>query len=84
MIGKLYAVFPMAPKQQKAVGAHCFGDCGRISMGGALETEYGPAMICCNDDCPHVDEDSPDPVGKSSLTGEDVYFRVLKTEEVTQ
>lgn len=44
MSGKLYAVFPMAPKQQMAVGAHCFGDCGRISMGGALDVEIAAVV----------------------------------------
>jgi hypothetical protein len=79
--GKLYAVFPLAPKQKKAVDDHCFGDCGRISMGGMLMTDYGLASVCSYDNCPHLDEDTTDPVGKTEWTGEDVYFRVLKVDE---
>lgn len=79
--GKLYAVFSEASKQKKPVNDHCFGDCGHISMGGVLMTDYGPAWICCYDNCPHKDEDTAEPVGKSEMTGEDIYFRVLKFEE---
>lgn len=78
--GKLYGVFPLAEKQKKPVDDHCFGDCGHISL-GMMQSEWGPMMVCCYNDCPHLDEQTTEPVGTSEMTGESVYLRILKFEE---
>ena len=76
-MAKLYGLFVQAPNQVAAVDAHCFGDCGRISMGGAIVTAAGPLMMCCHDDCAHAGFQMDDPIGNSAMTGEPVFLRAL-------
>lgn len=76
-MGKLYGLLVKAPLQEQPVTDHCFGDCGRISMGGAIMTGAGPMMMCCHDDCPHLGEQTDEPIGNSAMTGEPIYLRAL-------
>lgn len=78
-MGKLYGLLVQAPNQEKPVNDHCFGDCGKISMGGGIMTQAGMMMMCCHDDCPHVGIEMDEPIGTSAMTGEEIYLRALKT-----
>ena len=43
----------MAPTQKDAIQAHCFGDCGKISMAGVvMDDQVGGLFICCQASCP--------------------------------
>lgn len=75
---KLYGLLVEAPLQEAAVMKHCFGDCGRISMFGAIMTPAGAMMMCCHDGCPHLGEQTDEPIGTSQMTGEPSYLRALK------
>ncbi len=77
-MGKLYGLLVQAPLQEKPVQDHCFGDCGRISMGGAIMTGAGARMMCCHDECPHLGEQTDAPIGTSAMTGEPIYLRALE------
>lgn len=76
-MAKLYGLLVQAPKQEPLVTAHCFGDCGKISMGGGIATEAGMMMMCCHDDCPHVGIEMDESIGNSAMTGEPIYLRAL-------
>lgn len=50
----VWGVAGMAPKQKAAADAHCFGDCGKISMGGVINDDMtGGLFVCCQPTCPH-------------------------------
>ena len=81
-MGKLYGLLVQAPKQEALVDAHCFGDCGKISMGGGIMTQAGMMMMCCHENCPHVGIEMDDPIGESAMTGEPIYLRALDTGDI--
>lgn len=72
----IYCIPMMAQKLKQPIKDHCFGDCGKISLAGAIDTEYGPCWVCCEKLCPHLAE-NVGPIGTVS-TGETVFFRVIK------
>ena len=83
MSDKIYALAIMVPHQKAPIEDHCFGDCGKISMAGAVEIDLlGPCFVCCEQECPHQHKVSEEPFGKSALTGDDVYVRVLNFDKV--
>jgi len=80
---KVFGVVVMAPTQKAAVDAHCFGDCGKISMAGGIDSEdFGPLMVCCEATCPHMGYEMSEPYGTTMSFGRPhaVYIRVLKPE----
>jgi hypothetical protein len=53
---QVWGVAVMAPKQKDAAQAHCFGDCGKISMAGAINDDLtGGLFVCCEPTCPYED-----------------------------
>jgi hypothetical protein len=77
---KIYGVAVMAPTQEAAAKAHCFGDCGKISMSGAINDEYtGGLFVCCEAQCPHMEQEFEN-YGKTMSFGRphDVTLRILK------
>ena len=81
----LYALAIASSKQEPEIQAHCFGDCGKISLAGAIvHDQLGPLMVCCEETCPHTapDEDQiQEQIGESGMTGEPVYLRLLEVQE---
>lgn len=78
---KVFGIACMAPRQKAAVQAHCFGDCGKISMAGGIDSaDFGPLAVCCETACPHMQFETPEPYGHTMSFGRphDVYLRVLK------
>jgi hypothetical protein len=79
---KVWAIAVMAPTQEAVAKAHCFGDCGKISMGGAIaDPILGGLFVCCETTCPHVQEEF-DGYGKTMSFGKPhtVTLRILKQE----
>ena len=57
---KVFGVAVMAPKQEAAAKAHCFGDCGKISMAGAIADELtGGLFVCSEVICPYMEKEFP-------------------------
>lgn len=74
----LYCIPMMVETQKKPLDEHCFGDCGKISMGGAITIdEIGPCWVCTHEDCPH-EKGHTEIVGSSEMTGEPVCIRGLE------
>jgi hypothetical protein len=77
MMSNLYGLVALA--QEELITKHCFGDCGKISIGGAVMTnEAGPLWICCEEVCPHLKKQSDEPIGMSQMTGEPIFLRSIQ------
>lgn len=58
---KVWGVAVTAPAQKAAAEAHCFGDCGKISMAGAIADELtGGLFVCSEPTCPYMAREFPD------------------------
>ncbi len=82
---KIWGVAVMAPKQKAAAEAHCFGDCGKISMAGVIhDAMTGGLYVCCEATCPHMALEIPN-YGTTMSFGRphDVTLRLLNPEEPT-
>lgn len=82
---KVWGIAVMAPTQEAAVKAHCLGDCGKISVGGAINDPMtGGLFVCCETTCPHVEKEF-DGYGKTMSFGKlhTVTLRILKQESDT-
>lgn len=78
----VWGVAVMAPKQKEAAEKHCFGDCGKISMAGAISDELtGGLFVCCEPTCPYMAQEMPD-YGTTMSFGRPhtVTLRLLKPE----
>ncbi|MFZ1815971.1 MAG: hypothetical protein WAU16_16255 [Rhizobiaceae bacterium] len=77
MMALVFAIPMIIESQKAALDKHCFGDCGKISMGGAIEMpDVGPCWVCTHADCPN-EKGHTDPLGTSELTGDEVSIRGL-------
>lgn len=53
----VWGIAVMAPTQEAVAKKHCFGDCGKISMAGAIDDpQTGGLFVCCESSCPYEDE----------------------------
>lgn len=79
---KVYGIMVLQPSQKPAVDKHCFGDCGKISMGGVVDDDMlGGLFICCEHECPHLDKQMEgEPYGTTNSFGRlhNIYLRVVK------
>lgn len=67
--------------QEDLITKHCFGDCGQISLGGALMTEdLGPLLVCGEEVCPYLKGQLDEPIGTSMMTGEPIFIRGIQDE----
>lgn len=83
---KIWGIALLAPTQKAAVEAHCFGDCGKISMSGAINDPLtGGLFVCCEPKCPYVDREFPN-YGTAMSFGRlhEVTLRLLKAEGSAQ
>lgn len=79
---KVWGVAVLAPKQKAAAEAHCFGDCGKISMAGVIDDAMtGGLFVCCEPICPHVAQEM-DGYGETMSFGKPhtVTLRLLRPE----
>lgn len=78
-MSKIFGLLASVDSQNELIKKHCYGDCGKISMGGAvIDTMLGVMLICCEDSCPYEKQRGEDPAGKSQWTGDDIYLRLLE------
>lgn len=74
----VYAIPMMVETQKAPLDKHCFGDCGKISMGGSIIIdEVGPCWVCTHEECPH-ETGITDAIGTCEMTGDVVHIRGLK------
>ncbi|WP_409266871.1 hypothetical protein [Massilia sp. BHUDP2] len=67
--------------QEALITRHCFGDCGQVSLGGALMTEdLGPLFVCGEEVCPYLKGQTDEPIGTSQMTGEPIFIRAIRDE----
>jgi hypothetical protein len=81
-VEQVWGVAVMAPGQKDAAQKHCFGDCGKISMAGAINDALtGGLFVCCQSVCPYVAEEIED-YGTTMSFGRPhvVHLRLLKPE----
>jgi hypothetical protein len=58
---QVWGVAVLAPTQEAAAKAHCFGDCGKISMAGVIADEItGGLFVCSEPVCPYMAKEFPD------------------------
>jgi hypothetical protein len=86
---KIFALAVKHPEQEPLVNKHCFGDCGKISMGGAVMTQVGVTMLCFQEKCPHEVQEMQEPLG--AIDYEDIaeheeliYLRVFVTDAMRE
>lgn len=78
---KIYGVLLNHKTQDPLIKAHCFGDCGKISIAGVIyDEELGGIGVCCHAPCPHLDKEMDEPIGTTQSFGKthEVYLRKLK------
>ena len=79
---QIFGLVAGSETQKAAIDKHCFGDCGKISMGGAVINDHvGMLWICCQSACPYEQEVIRD-YGTTESFGDDhvLHLRVLKPE----
>lgn len=79
---KIWGIAVTAPSQQAALKAHCLGDCGKLSMAGAIDDPMtGGLAVCCEPTCPHTLREF-EGYGETMSFGKHhtVTLRVLKPE----
>lgn len=79
---KVWGIAVLAPKQKAAADAHCFGDCGKISMAGVIDDSLtGGLFVCCEPTCPYTAQEF-EGYGETQSFGERhrVTLRLLKPE----
>jgi hypothetical protein len=74
------------PSQKPGIDAHCFGDCGKVSMAGGIDDDLvGPLFVCCEHECPYLDKQMDEPFGTTNSFGRphEVYLRTIKQPATT-
>lgn len=77
---KVFGLLAVNPEQGPLVTKHCFGDCGKISIGGAIDDPVtGGLMVCCETVCPWLKKEMTEPYGTTMSFGEphEIYLRAL-------
>lgn len=77
---QVWGIAAMAQTQAKPFEVHCMGDCGKISMAGAIDDELtGGLFVCCEAACPYEEKTLPN-YGTTNSFGEKhiVHLRILK------
>jgi hypothetical protein len=77
---KVYGLLIMEKSQKPLIEKHCFGDCGKVSMAGAIHDDMlGGLMVCCEEACPWLLKQTDEPYGNTMSFGHphEVYLRTL-------
>jgi hypothetical protein len=78
---KVYGLIAMEKTQKPLIEKHCFGDCGKVSMAGAINDDLvGPLWVCCEEKCPWLlKQMEGEPYGTTMSFGRphEVYLRTL-------
>jgi len=79
---EVWGIAVMAPKQRPAAEKHCFGDCGKLSLGGVInDLRTGGLFVCCEPTCPHEEKTFRE-YGETMSFGRQhiVHLRILREE----
>lgn len=77
---KIFGLLFFEKTQKPLIEKHCYGDCGKISMAGAISDDtLGGLMVCCETQCPWLKKETDVPYGTTMSFGRphEVYLRVL-------
>lgn len=77
---KVFGVLPFHKLQKPLIDKHCFGDCGKVSMGGVImDDTVGGMFVCCEEVCPWLEKQMDKPFGTTNSFGKphEVYLRLL-------
>jgi hypothetical protein len=77
---KVYGLLILEKTQKPLIEKHCYGDCGKISMAGAIEdAQLGGLMVCCEEECPWLKKQMDEPYGTTNSFGRphEVFLRTL-------
>lgn len=77
---KVFGLLAVHPEQQPLIEKHCFGDCGKVSMAGAInDPTTGGLLVCCEVKCPWQKSEMDTAYGSTMSFGRphEVYLRVL-------
>jgi hypothetical protein len=77
---KVYGLIAFEKTQKPLIEKHCFGDCGKVSMAGAINDELcGPLWVCCEEACPWLLKQMDEPYGTTMSFGQphEVFLRTL-------
>ena len=78
MTKALYVVLPQM--QQAQIDTHCFGDCGKISL-GVIDLGDGIfGLPCAEAICPYVERTMEEPCGTVEATQVSLFMRKLREE----
>lgn len=80
---KVYGLLAMSEEQKPLIEKHCFGDCGKVSMAGAIADELtGGLWVCCEESCPQPHKQMTEPYGTTMSFGRphEIFLRVLTGE----
>lgn len=78
---KVFGLAVLHREQGILINKHCFGDCGKISMGGVInDPATGGLMVCCETFCPWMKAEMSSPYGTTMSFGQvhEVYLRTLQ------
>ena len=79
MPSPLYGLVVGIKSQKAIIDAHCFGDCGRIILGGVDGgDDLGLLLVCRTPaaECPHMDREMDKPI--RDVQGDPIFLRKLK------
>ncbi len=83
---KVWGLIGMLPEQKPLIEKHCFGDCGKVSMAGAIVDEHlGPLWVCTEAVCPWLKKETDEPIGNTMSFGREhaVYLRLVTDTPAT-
>ncbi len=83
---KVWGLIALEKSQKPLIDKHCFGDCGKISMAGAINDDtLGPLWVCCESKCPWLAKETDEPYGNTMSFGlpHEIYLRVLTDSPAT-
>ncbi|MFJ9451457.1 hypothetical protein [Herbaspirillum sp. NPDC101397] len=77
---KIFGLLVVHPDQEALIKKHCFGDCGKISIAGAIEDpQTGGLAVCCEAQCPWLQGEMDEPYGTTMSFGKEhaIYLRAI-------
>jgi len=72
----IFGVCPMVEKQKIEIDKHCFGDCGKILLGGMID-DLLALLPCKEKKCPYEEKSLKYGICKGQI----IYIRKLKEVE---
>lgn len=77
---KIFGLLAFHKDQKPLIEKHCFGDCGKVSMAGAItDPHVGALWVCCETVCPWLDKQMDEPYGNTMSFGREhqVFLRTI-------